>query len=158
MFDIKEEKIVPVNNFSVMSGRSHRFLGITSTFRGVNVSLLKDTTRRRYVSYPSHSTKMKEFGRKKSKKNNTAYFNAFSFKTQHTNMKEFGRKKSKKKITQLILIHFHLKLNSNHLSTIIHSFRQENFNNNNFRFILMVAHVKNVILYHNNEQYFLNKS
>ena len=40
---------VPVNNFSVMSGRSHRFLGITytSTFRGVNVSLLKDTTRRR---------------------------------------------------------------------------------------------------------------
>ena len=24
---------VPVNNFSVMSGRSHRFLGITSTFR-----------------------------------------------------------------------------------------------------------------------------
>ena len=34
---------VQVNNFSVMSGRSHRFLGITSTFRGVNVSLLKDT-------------------------------------------------------------------------------------------------------------------
>ena len=33
---------VPVNNFSVMSGRSHRFLGITSTFRGVNVSLLND--------------------------------------------------------------------------------------------------------------------
>ena len=32
---------VPVNNFSVMSGRSHRFLGITSTFREVNVSLLK---------------------------------------------------------------------------------------------------------------------
>ena len=29
---------VPVNNFSVMSGRSHRFLGITSTFWGVNVS------------------------------------------------------------------------------------------------------------------------
>ena len=28
---------VPVNNFSVMSGRSHRFLGITSTFWGVNV-------------------------------------------------------------------------------------------------------------------------
>ena len=26
---------VPVNNFSVMSGRSHRFLGITSTFWGV---------------------------------------------------------------------------------------------------------------------------
>ena len=25
---------VPVNNFSVMSGRSHRFLGITSTFSG----------------------------------------------------------------------------------------------------------------------------
>ena len=37
---------VPVNNFSVMLGRSHGFLGITSTFRGVNVSLLKDTTRR----------------------------------------------------------------------------------------------------------------
>ena len=40
---------VPVNNFSVMSGRSHRFLGITSTFWEVNVScsggkcnLLKD--------------------------------------------------------------------------------------------------------------------
>ena len=29
---------VPVNNFSVISGWSHRFLGITSTFRGVNVS------------------------------------------------------------------------------------------------------------------------
>ena len=29
---------VPVNNFSVMSGRSHSFLGITSTFREVNVS------------------------------------------------------------------------------------------------------------------------
>ena len=28
----------PVNNFSVMSGRSHRFLGITSTFWEVNVS------------------------------------------------------------------------------------------------------------------------
>ena len=28
---------VPVNNFSVMLGRSHRFLGITSTFWGVNV-------------------------------------------------------------------------------------------------------------------------
>ena len=38
---------VPVNNFSFMSGRSHRFLGITSTFLGVNVSLLKDTTRRK---------------------------------------------------------------------------------------------------------------
>ena len=25
---------VPVNNFSVMFGRSHRFLGITSTFGG----------------------------------------------------------------------------------------------------------------------------
>ena len=38
----------PVNNVSVMSGQSHRFLGITTTFRGVNVSLLKDTTRQRY--------------------------------------------------------------------------------------------------------------
>ena len=51
----------------------------------------------------------------------------------------------KQKITQLILILFHLKLNSKHLKTIIHSFRQENSNNNNFRFILMAAHVKNVI-------------
>ena len=38
---------VPVNNFSVILGRSHRFLGITSTFQGVNVSLLKDTIRQR---------------------------------------------------------------------------------------------------------------
>ena len=38
---------VPVNNFSVMSERSHRFLGITSTFRGIKVSLRKDTTRQR---------------------------------------------------------------------------------------------------------------
>ena len=38
---------VPVNNFSVMSGRSHLLLGITSTFRGVNVSLFNDTIRRR---------------------------------------------------------------------------------------------------------------
>ena len=29
---------VPVNNFSIMSGQSHRFLGITSTFGEVNVS------------------------------------------------------------------------------------------------------------------------
>ena len=36
---------VPVNNFSVMLGRSHRFLGISSTFGGKYV-LLKDTTRR----------------------------------------------------------------------------------------------------------------
>ena len=35
----------PVNNFSVMLGQSHHFLGIISTFRGVNVFLLKDTTR-----------------------------------------------------------------------------------------------------------------
>ena len=35
---------VPVNNFSVMSGRSQRFLGLTSTVRGSFV-LLKDTTR-----------------------------------------------------------------------------------------------------------------
>ena len=34
---------VPVNNFLVISGRSHRFLLITSTFLAVNVSLLKDT-------------------------------------------------------------------------------------------------------------------
>ena len=38
---------VSVNNFSVMSGRSHRFLGITSTFWEVNVSCcINDTTRR----------------------------------------------------------------------------------------------------------------
>ena len=39
---------VPVNNFSVMLGRSHRFLGITSTFLGGGGKyvLLKDTTRR----------------------------------------------------------------------------------------------------------------
>ena len=61
-----------------------------------------------------------------------------------TKMKEFGREKSKE-ITQLILILFHFKLNSKHLTTIIHSFRQENSNDNNFRFILMAAHVKNVI-------------
>ena len=36
---------VPVNNFSIMSGRSHRFLGITSTFWGGKCILLKDTTR-----------------------------------------------------------------------------------------------------------------
>ena len=46
---------VPVNNFSVMLGRSHRFLGITSAFfffffffggGGDKYVLLKDTTRR----------------------------------------------------------------------------------------------------------------
>ena len=38
---------VPVSNLSVMSGRGHHFLGIfISTFRGVNVSFLKDTTGR----------------------------------------------------------------------------------------------------------------
>ena len=52
--------------------------------------------------------------------------------------------KSKKR-TQLILILFHLKLNSKQLTTIIHSFRQENSNKNNFRFILTAAHIKNVI-------------
>ena len=36
----------PVNIFSVMSGRTHRFLGITSTFLGGKCILLKDTTRR----------------------------------------------------------------------------------------------------------------
>ena len=35
---------VPVNNFSVMSGRSQRFLGLTSTV-GSQCVLLKDTTR-----------------------------------------------------------------------------------------------------------------
>ena len=34
---------VPVNNISVMSEWSHRFLGITSTFAELSV-LLKDTT------------------------------------------------------------------------------------------------------------------
>ena len=32
---------VPVNNFSVMSGRSHRLVDITSTFWEVNVSCSK---------------------------------------------------------------------------------------------------------------------
>ena len=36
---------IPFNNFSVMLGQSHRFLGITSTFGGKYV-LLKDTTQR----------------------------------------------------------------------------------------------------------------
>ena len=36
--DLLRLKNIPVNNFSVMSGRSHRFLGITRTIRGVNVS------------------------------------------------------------------------------------------------------------------------
>ena len=35
---------VPVNNFSVMSGRSQRLLGLTSTV-GSRCALLKDTTR-----------------------------------------------------------------------------------------------------------------
>ena len=61
-----------------------------------------------------------------------------------TKMKEFGRK-IVKKITHLIFIFIYFNLNSEHLKTIIHSFRQENSNNNNFRFILMVAHVKCVI-------------
>ena len=68
----------------------------------------------------------------------------FLHMSHFTKMKEFGRKKSKK-ITQLILILFLLKLKSKHLTTIIHSFRQEISNNNNFRFILMAAHLKNVI-------------
>ena len=37
---------VIVNNFSAMSGWSHRFLGITSTVLGGKCILLKDTTRR----------------------------------------------------------------------------------------------------------------
>ena len=37
---------VPVNNLSVLSGRSHRFLGITSTFLGGKCILLKATKRR----------------------------------------------------------------------------------------------------------------
>ena len=41
---------------SFMSARCHRFLDITSTFRGVNASLLKDTTRRgRYGTTTSRS-------------------------------------------------------------------------------------------------------
>ena len=43
---------VPVNNFSVMLGRSHLFLGITSTFLGGKCILLKDTTQRpEFTSY-----------------------------------------------------------------------------------------------------------
>ena len=37
---------MPQSTISLMSARCHRFLDITSTFRGVNASLLKDTTRR----------------------------------------------------------------------------------------------------------------
>ena len=37
---------VPVNNFSVMSGRSNRFLGITSTFLEGKCIFLEDTTQR----------------------------------------------------------------------------------------------------------------
>ena len=37
---------VRVNNFSVMSGQSQRFLGITSTYLGGKCILLKDITRR----------------------------------------------------------------------------------------------------------------
>ena len=37
---------VPVNNFSVMLRRSHLFLGITSTFWGVNVSCSRKQTHR----------------------------------------------------------------------------------------------------------------
>ena len=40
---------------SFMSARCHRFLDITSTFRGVNASLLTDTTRRGLVSDPDLS-------------------------------------------------------------------------------------------------------
>ena len=36
----------PVNNFSVMSGRSHRFLGITITFLRGKCILLKEAIRR----------------------------------------------------------------------------------------------------------------
>ena len=48
---------VPVNNFSVMLGRSHRFLGITSTLGGGGGKyvLLKDTTLRpEWDSNPKH--------------------------------------------------------------------------------------------------------
>ena len=34
------------------------------------------------AAHMSHSTKMKEFVREKKQKNNTAYFDSFSFKTQ----------------------------------------------------------------------------
>ena len=34
------------------------------------------------LMYMSHSTKMKEFGRKKKQKNNIAYFDLLSFKTE----------------------------------------------------------------------------
>ena len=49
---------VPVNNFAVMSGRNHRFMGITSTFWGVNVSLVKDTTQPRRLAPESENTTM----------------------------------------------------------------------------------------------------
>ena len=40
---------VPVNNFSVMSGRSHRFLGTTSTFAGPAGSVVEHHFRDREV-------------------------------------------------------------------------------------------------------------
>ena len=43
------------STISFMSARCHRFLDITSTFRGVNASLLKDTLRRGWVSNPDLS-------------------------------------------------------------------------------------------------------
>ena len=45
---------IPVN-FSVMSGQNHHFLGIACTFRGVNVSLLKDTTQPRPLAPESET-------------------------------------------------------------------------------------------------------
>ena len=61
----------------------------------------------------SHSTKMKEFGGGIAKNNTTCFF-----------------------------IIFYFNLNSEHLKTIIHSFRQENFNNTKFRLILMAVLIK----------------
>ena len=56
-------------------------------------------------------------------------------------MKEFGGK-SLRNNTTYFDIFFYFKLNSEHLKSIIMSFRQQNSNNNNFRFILMATHIK----------------
>ena len=49
---------VPVNNFSVMLGRSHRFLVITSTFRGANVSSSEDLKAEYNKEHRTHCANM----------------------------------------------------------------------------------------------------
>ena len=65
-----------------------------------------------------------------------------TYMSHSTKMKEFGGD-AKNNTTYFIFCCFNL--NSEHLRTTIHSFRQENSNNNKFRLILMAALIKNVI-------------